>query len=162
MLSPINPVKANIPFKVSIRNEVKIPILNGKVIGTFITFKNLSDKKEHIAIALGNWQNNRTPLVRIHSECMTGDLFGSTRCDCGHQLEEGIARIEEEGGFILYLRQEGRGIGLYNKLDAYKLQDAGYDTFEANKKLNFPDDLRDYHCAQEMLSALNINEITNK
>jgi len=158
MLSPIQKLstKKYIP---TIRNQVKIPIMNGKFIASFISFHHLSDRKEHLAIGLGNWQNNPTPLIRIHSECMTGDLFGSTRCDCGHQLEEAVSRIEKEGGFLLYLRQEGRGIGLYNKLDAYKLQDAGYDTFEANQKLNFADDLRDYRCAQEMLQALNIREI---
>lgn len=158
MLRPIHTLstKKRTP---TVRNQVKIPILNGKFTASFISFHHLSDKKEHLAIALGDWQNNPTPLIRIHSECMTGDLFGSTRCDCGHQLEEAVSRIEKEGGFLLYLRQEGRGIGLYNKLDAYKLQDAGYDTFEANQKLNFADDLRDYRCAQEMLQALNIREI---
>ena len=91
------------------------------------------------------------PLVRPHSECLTGDVFGSQRCDCGPQVREAVERIADVGGYLLYLRQEGRGIGLYAKLDAYELQDAGLDTFEANLALGHDEDERDYTVAAQML-----------
>lgn len=126
-------------------------------IGTFISFKDLT--KEHFAIGLGDWKNVKTPIVRIHSECLTGDVFGSLRCDCGDQLTEALQLISEKGGFVLYLRQEGRGIGLYNKFKAYNLQDQGHDTYEANKILGFKEDMRSFDIAAYMLRALDINEI---
>jgi GTP cyclohydrolase II len=92
--------------------------------------------------------------VRLHSECLTGDVLGSRRCDCGPQLRESVERLEVDGGYLLYLRQEGRGIGLYAKLDAYVLQDAGLDTYEANEALGYPADARDYTVAAQMLLAL--------
>lgn len=143
----------------SIRTKVDIPICGGMYTGTFMTFRNLSDGKEHIVIGLGDWENTKEPLVRLHSECLTGDIFGSQKCDCGKQLNEAITRIYEEGGFLIYLRQEGRGIGLYNKLDAYVLQAAGMDTFQANRALGFDNDLRDYQVAAQMLRALNKTRI---
>jgi GTP cyclohydrolase II len=98
-------------------------------------------------------------MVRLHSECLTGDVLGSERCDCGPQLHEALSAIAEEGGYLLYLRQEGRGIGLYAKLEAYRLQDAGLDTFAANRALGHPDDGRDYTVAAQMLTALGVSKI---
>ena len=101
----------------------------------------------------------RPPLVRPHSECLTGDVLGSQRCDCGPQLREAVERITEAGGFLLYLRQEGRGIGLYAKLDAYALQDAGLDTYQANRALGYAEDERDYTVAAQMLQALGLTRV---
>jgi GTP cyclohydrolase II len=145
--------------KVSLRQQVRIPLKNGKITADIMTFEHLSDQKEHLAIGLGDWKNIKMPIVRMHSECLTGDVFGSAKCDCGPQLNEAMERLDKEGGLILYLRQEGRGIGLYNKIDSYHLQSHGLDTFEANRKLNFPDDLRDFGVAAEMLNCLEIKEI---
>jgi GTP cyclohydrolase II len=113
---------------------------------------------EHVAVLLGDWMGQDAPLVRIHSECLTGDVFGSARCDCGPQLREALALMAAEGGIVLYLRQEGRGIGLYNKLDAYRLQDRGLDTYEANRALNRAEDERDFGVAAAMLLALGVRK----
>ncbi|HEU5158182.1 MAG TPA: GTP cyclohydrolase II [Streptosporangiaceae bacterium] len=111
---------------------------------------------EHVALLIKNWDKSRTPLVRVHSECLTGDVFGSARCDCGAQLDEAVQLMKWQGGIILYLRQEGRGIGLYNKLKAYRLQDEGLDTYEANRALGLAEDARDYRVAGAMLHALGV------
>ena len=104
-------------------------------------------------------RHGSTPLVRPHSECLTGDVFGSQRCDCGAQLREAVELIADAGGYLLYLRQEGRGIGLYAKLDAYALQDVGLDTYEANLALGYAEDQRDYTVAAQMVQALGLSRI---
>ncbi|MFD7982312.1 GTP cyclohydrolase II [Kitasatospora indigofera] len=147
-----------------IRATVPVPIhLNGgdTVTARLHTFHGLSDPGEHIAISLGEdrLEPGRVPLVRLHSECLTGDVLGSARCDCGPQLHEAVRRIDATGGCVLYLRQEGRGIGLYNKLDAYLLQDAGFDTYAANEELQLAPDSRDYRAAAEMLRLLGLTRV---
>lgn len=148
---------------VSVRNTVDIPLNDGSCPGTFFTFTGLDPSSEHILIKLGP-ERHESPLVRIHSECLTGDVFKSERCDCGPQLSESVNRMHEEGGYLVYLRQEGRGIGLYAKLDAYRLQDGGMDTFEANLHLSLPEDGRDFSLAANMLQAIGVTScrlITN-
>jgi GTP cyclohydrolase II len=148
----------------SIRTRVRVPLRlpatgggDFSVDAELVTFHGLVDGGEHLAVVLG--EPGPTPLVRLHSECLTGDVFGSARCDCGPQLRESVQRIAEAGGYLLYLRQEGRGIGLYNKLDAYALQDAGLDTYQANAALGLPEDGRDYTVAAQMLAALGVDSV---
>ena len=133
--------------------------------GEFI-FRGYSDKienKEYIAIVKGIVKGKENISVRLHSECLTGDVFGSKRCDCGEQLERALKELEEKGeGVLIYLRQEGRGIGILNKLKAYRLQDKGYDTVEANHKLGFENDLRDYAVASQIIKDLGIKSISLK
>ncbi|GIJ43640.1 GTP cyclohydrolase-2 [Virgisporangium aliadipatigenens] len=146
-----------------IRTRVTVPLRFPDGYATaaeVFTFTGLADGREHLALGLGDHRHPRgVPLVRPHSECLTGDVFGSERCDCGPQLREAVERIAEAGGYLLYLRQEGRGIGLYAKLDAYALQDAGLDTYEANLALGRGEDERDYTAAAQMLTALGVDEI---
>ena len=113
--------------------------------------------KEHLVIFTQNLPE--IPLVRIHSECLTGDVFGSLKCDCGEQLEYALKEINKNGGMIIYLRQEGRGIGLFNKVNAYSLQDKGFDTVEANHQLGFEADLRDFSIVEDILKHFEINKI---
>jgi GTP cyclohydrolase II len=146
----------------TVRTRVRIPLSFSdgyQVTAEVITFHGLADGTEHIALVLGDPATAATPLVRLHSECLTGDVFGSARCDCGPQLREAVEHIATTGGVLLYLRQEGRGIGLYNKLDAYALQDAGLDTYQANTALGLPEDARDYTAAAQMLTALGTTEL---
>jgi GTP cyclohydrolase II len=153
----------------TIRTEVSVPLrfADGYTTSARVfSFEGLVDGQEHLAFGLGDRAAAVTsrgrgpvPLVRPHSECLTGDVFGSQRCDCGPQLREAVERIADSGGFLLYLRQEGRGIGLYAKLDAYALQDTGLDTYEANLALGHGEDERSYLVAAQMLEALEVSRV---
>src|SRR4249919_2625359 len=164
----------------AVRSRVSVPLRfpdGFTAEAEVMTFNGLADGKEHLLLALGEWEqalrdagpdgvardgvapDGAGPLVRLHSECLTGDVFGSQRCDCGPQLREAVERIAAAGGFLLYLRQEGRGIGLYSKLDAYALQDDGADTYEANLALGHGEDERSYLVAAQMLHALGVSRV---
>lgn len=138
--------------------SVKMPTTIGEF--QMVGYENELDDLEHVALVKGELRNDDVPLVRIHSACLTGDIFHSRRCDCGPQLEKSMEMIEEAGqGIVLYMQQEGRGIGLLNKLRAYELQEQGYDTVDANLKIGFPAELRDYALSAQMLKDLGISKV---
>ena len=141
-----------------IRQRVNIPLSPLRET-EFVSFAFPDHVREDIAILFKGWDTMPTPLVRVHSECLTGDVFHSLRCDCRAQLDEAMELCATDGGVIIYLRQEGRDIGLYNKLDAYHLQDNGFDTFTANEQLGLPVDGRKYDIAARMLKDLGIPQI---
>jgi GTP cyclohydrolase II len=158
------------PAAPAMRTRVTVPLRFPDGYATtadVFTFTGLADGKEHLLLGLGDWEGalarsaegDPAPLVRPHSEYLTGDVFGSERCDCGPQLREAAERIGQDGGFLLYLRQEGRGIGLYTKLDAYALQDAGLDTYAANRALGRGEDERDYTAAAQMLRVVGADRV---
>jgi GTP cyclohydrolase II len=156
------------PATATIRTQLELPLRFADGYTTdarVFSFDALVDGGEHLAFALGDRMvphpadDARVSLIRPHSECLTGDVFGSERCDCGAQLREAVERIAAAGGYLLYLRQEGRGIGLYSKLEAYALQEHGVDTYDANVALGHDEDERSYVAAAQMLHALGVSRV---
>ena len=156
------------PATATIRTQLELPLRFADGYTTdarVFSFDGLVDGGEHLAFALGDRtvphpaDDARVSLIRPHSECLTGDVFGSERCDCGAQLREAVERIAAAGGYLLYLRQEGRGIGLYSKLEAYALQEHGVDTYDANVALGHDEDERSYVAAAQMLHALGVSRV---
>ncbi|WAT16983.1 GTP cyclohydrolase II [Aurantiacibacter sp. MUD11] len=151
------------PEHLAIATRARLPIA-AEEEAEIVAFRSAGDMREHVALVLGDRSLDTVPLVRLHSECLTGDIFGSLKCDCGPQLDHALAAMSAAGaeggwGVLLYMRQEGRGIGLINKLRAYRLQDEGVDTLEANRRLGLPEEARDFPLAARMLDLLGIAEV---
>ena len=151
------------PRHLTIATRAHLPIAANEE-AEIVAFRSADDLREHVALILGQPDGDRPPLVRLHSECLTGDVLGSLKCDCGPQLDAALAAMAEEAaqggwGVLLYLRQEGRGIGLINKLRAYRLQDFGFDTIDANTRLGLPSEARDFPAAARMLELLGVSAI---
>ena len=151
------------PAQLTIAARSRLPVAAAET-AEIIAFRSADDLREHAALVIGQQRSDRVPLVRLHSECLTGDVFSSLKCDCGPQLDAALAAMAEEAanggwGVLLYLRQEGRGIGLINKLRAYQLQDQGFDTVDANTRLGLPNEARDFAVAARMLQLLGVGPI---
>ena len=151
------------PARLTIAARARLPVTAAET-AQITAFRSADDLREHAALVIGQQQSDRTPLVRLHSECLTGDVFSSLKCDCGPQLDAALAAMAQEAaqggwGVLLYLRQEGRGIGLINKLRAYQLQDQGFDTVDANTRLGLPSEARDFPVAARMLALLGVGPI---
>jgi GTP cyclohydrolase II len=151
------------PLELTIQARARLPV-DACEHAEIIAFRARDDLREHVALVIGTQSGDHVPLVRLHSECLTGDVLGSLKCDCGPQLDAALARMAEEAnaggwGLLLYLRQEGRGIGLINKLRAYELQDQGFDTVDANERLGLPSEARDFPVAARMLELLGATSI---
>ena len=151
------------PANLAIATRAHLPTA-AEETAEIVVFRAPGDMREHVALVLGERSLDATPLVRLHSECLTGDIFGSLKCDCGPQLDSALAAMSSaatQGGWgvLLYMRQEGRGIGLVNKLRAYRLQDEGFDTLEANRRLGLPEEARDFPLAARMLDLLGIAQV---
>ena len=149
--------------RLQIATRARLPVAAAED-AQIVAFRSPDDTREHVALVIGTANTDRPPLVRLHSECLTGDILGSLKCDCGPQLDaalQAMAREAEAGGWgvLLYMRQEGRGIGLVNKLRAYRLQDQGFDTVDANTRLGLPDEARDFPTAARMLDLLGVDTI---
>ncbi len=151
------------PANLMIATRAHLPIA-AEEDAEIVVFRSPGDMREHVALVLGERSMDKAPLVRLHSECLTGDIFGSLKCDCGPQLDAALAAMSAEAaqggwGMLLYMRQEGRGIGLVNKLRAYRLQDEGFDTLEANRRLGLPEEARDFPLAARMLDLLGVKAV---
>ncbi len=165
VVTPANLAAFKDPLELTIQARARLPV-DACEHAEIIAFRARDDLREHVALVIGTQSGDHVPLVRLHSECLTGDVLGSLKCDCGPQLDAALARMTDEAnadgpngggwGLLLYLRQEGRGIGLINKLRAYELQDQGFDTVDANERLGLPNEARDFPVAARMLDLLGV------